>query len=523
MSTASISRSPFETAPPVRRDPGKARATSEAFTLPPVEKPVAQAPVSRARPDETRAANETAPPAGERAVGAEKAEAVAPAEGAAKADGEVVAFSGEPVSGETKAETGKQSGSENATGEKPGAGTETSPVLPQLAPAVVKSDEQKALDAGTAASTAPSTANPTPVNEEKAQSEGAEPATGASATEAQFLALAANPVQPGAQPVTTDEAQAKAAAETSPARQSGEQATMAIPGQNALISPIAPEQAVQSDGEANAAVETGTAPAETGRKTATPAAIMPAETAKTDSETGEASEAGQPKAATSAGAETKAAERPATTGQAQSAAAADAQVEAPQQTTTPAVQAVPASGPQVPGRPEPQAEILETAAQANARTQAEASTRAQVETTRPTPLHVVPVEIGARALAGSKRFDIRLDPAELGRVDVRLEISDDGSVSAKLTVDRVETLQLLQRDARTLERAFEQAGLKASEGGVEMSLRDSPDQSSRQHRQDEEGARLRRSWVETAEESVLVTETAPLSRAARLGGVDLSI
>jgi flagellar hook-length control protein FliK len=88
------------------------------------------------------------------------------------------------------------------------------------------------------------------------------------------------------------------------------------------------------------------------------------------------------------------------------------------------------------------------------------------------PLGAVPVEIGLRSLAGLNRFEIRLDPAELGRIEVRLDISDGGEVQAQLVVDRVETLALLQRDARTLERAFEQAGLKPSEGGVDLTLRD---------------------------------------------------
>jgi flagellar hook-length control protein FliK len=88
------------------------------------------------------------------------------------------------------------------------------------------------------------------------------------------------------------------------------------------------------------------------------------------------------------------------------------------------------------------------------------------------PLGAVPIEIGLKALAGVNHFQIRLDPAELGRIDVNLEIDADGTIKARLTVDRVETLSLLQRDARTLERAFEQAGLKPSDSGVDLSLRD---------------------------------------------------
>jgi flagellar hook-length control protein FliK len=87
------------------------------------------------------------------------------------------------------------------------------------------------------------------------------------------------------------------------------------------------------------------------------------------------------------------------------------------------------------------------------------------------PLAAVPVEVAMKSLAGVNRFEIRLDPEDLGRIDVRLDIDGD-RVQARLVVDRVETLALLQRDAKTLERAFEQAGLKPSEGGIDLSLRD---------------------------------------------------
>jgi flagellar hook-length control protein FliK len=97
----------------------------------------------------------------------------------------------------------------------------------------------------------------------------------------------------------------------------------------------------------------------------------------------------------------------------------------------------------------------------------------------PVPLQAMAVEIGMRAMRGSREFAIRLDPEDPGRVDIKLEISEAGQVQAKLTVDKVETLQLLQRDARTLERAFDQAGLKTSPDGLQFSLRD-PGQQNRQ-------------------------------------------
>jgi chemotaxis protein MotD len=88
------------------------------------------------------------------------------------------------------------------------------------------------------------------------------------------------------------------------------------------------------------------------------------------------------------------------------------------------------------------------------------------------PVAGLAVEIVSRAQDGLHRFDIRLDPPELGRIDVRLDVDRDGNVTSRLVVERVETLDLLRRDAPNLERAFQQAGLKTSDQGLQFSLRD---------------------------------------------------
>ena len=88
------------------------------------------------------------------------------------------------------------------------------------------------------------------------------------------------------------------------------------------------------------------------------------------------------------------------------------------------------------------------------------------------PVSGLAVEIAARAQTGKNRFEIRLDPPELGRIDVRLDIDRHGNVTSHLRVDRAETLDLLRRDAPNLERAFQQAGLKTSDNGLQFSLRD---------------------------------------------------
>jgi len=90
------------------------------------------------------------------------------------------------------------------------------------------------------------------------------------------------------------------------------------------------------------------------------------------------------------------------------------------------------------------------------------------------PVSGLAVEIAARAHDGTNRFEIRLDPPELGRIDVHLHLDRDGTVTSHLVVDRSDTLNLLRRDAPSLERALQTAGLKTGEQALQFSLRDQP-------------------------------------------------
>ncbi|MGE7468795.1 flagellar hook-length control protein FliK [Bosea sp. NPDC003192] len=361
------------------------------------------------------------------------------------------------------------------------------------------------------------------------------------AVAAEFLALAALTVQGGEQAKPDGAATPEGEPEGQVTAASTVTSTTASAAANAVVVP-GPAASVTVEAQANASGEAAAAGVKTGVTAQLPAAgaapkadTKPGEVQQGDAKAADgltapkdAGEAGKAMP-TAAGSEIKATEA-ATAGQPAQASAKDeaAPVAATPQANAPvSPQAILAAGPQSLTTPQAPLTELDAAAQATAHTQAEAAHRTlSGETGRATPLHVVPVEIGARALAGNKRFDIRLDPAELGRIDVSLEISDKGEVSAKLTVDRVETLHMLQRDARTLERAFEQAGLKPSDGGIDLSLRDSGDQQAgaRQQRQDEEAPRGRRVWVQASDDSALIPEAASLPRnASRLGGVDLSI
>ncbi len=86
----------------------------------------------------------------------------------------------------------------------------------------------------------------------------------------------------------------------------------------------------------------------------------------------------------------------------------------------------------------------------------------------------VAFEVVRQFEAGNTRFQIRLDPPELGRIDVKLDVDKSGAVNARLTVERPETLDLMQRDQRALQQALQQAGLDGQKTNLEFSLRQNP-------------------------------------------------
>lgn len=89
----------------------------------------------------------------------------------------------------------------------------------------------------------------------------------------------------------------------------------------------------------------------------------------------------------------------------------------------------------------------------------------------PIPLEDVAVRIARAAAGGADHITIKLKPAALGHVDVKLELTQDGRVAAVVTADRADTLDILARDAKSLERALADAGLKTDSGSLQFNLR----------------------------------------------------
>ena len=128
------------------------------------------------------------------------------------------------------------------------------------------------------------------------------------------------------------------------------------------------------------------------------------------------------------------------------------------------------------------------------------------------------------APGGANKFEIRLDPPELGRIEVTLEIQRDGQVLAVLAADRPETLELLNREARGLERALQDAGLKTDSGSLSFSLRQDAKGDGNPFRSFSEGGRTGRAG---RDDGPIDPEPARIqaaqTRVWRAGGLDIRI
>ena len=91
-----------------------------------------------------------------------------------------------------------------------------------------------------------------------------------------------------------------------------------------------------------------------------------------------------------------------------------------------------------------------------------------------TPSDQVQIGIRQAVESGTDRITIQLDPADLGRVEIRMDVADNGKTHLVFTADKASTLDALSRGAHGLERSLADAGIKADAGTMEFNLRQQP-------------------------------------------------
>ena len=67
-------------------------------------------------------------------------------------------------------------------------------------------------------------------------------------------------------------------------------------------------------------------------------------------------------------------------------------------------------------------------------------------------------------------MSLQLQPSDLGKISVKLEFGADGKVQGSVVADNPRTLEMLQKDSRSLERALQDAGLRAEPGSLQFGL-----------------------------------------------------
>jgi flagellar hook-length control protein FliK len=83
----------------------------------------------------------------------------------------------------------------------------------------------------------------------------------------------------------------------------------------------------------------------------------------------------------------------------------------------------------------------------------------------------VSVQLGKAVPGKNDQMVINLKPVELGSVEVKLDFGADGRVQASIMAERPETLEMLQKDHRALERALNDAGLQTDPGSLSFNLK----------------------------------------------------
>jgi flagellar hook-length control protein FliK len=88
----------------------------------------------------------------------------------------------------------------------------------------------------------------------------------------------------------------------------------------------------------------------------------------------------------------------------------------------------------------------------------------------PSVVDQVILQMNRSVKSGNDQMTLQLNPADLGKITVKLDFGSDGKVQGTVTADNPQTLSMLQKDSRSLERALQDAGLRADPGSLQFSL-----------------------------------------------------
>ncbi|XAP79319.1 flagellar hook-length control protein FliK [Citromicrobium bathyomarinum] len=129
------------------------------------------------------------------------------------------------------------------------------------------------------------------------------------------------------------------------------------------------------------------------------------------------------------------------------------------------------------------------------------------------------VEIARHTRDGRDSLTIRLDPAEMGEIHIRLQFDDKGTMRAHVTAESAAALDMLRRDSGDLVRALGDAGVRTDGQSFQFEARS-------QGRGDQQGQQNRPetpSGANTAQSETEGDDGAQPARAKRLGSGSLDL
>lgn len=142
-----------------------------------------------------------------------------------------------------------------------------------------------------------------------------------------------------------------------------------------------------------------------------------------------------------------------------------------------------------------------------------------------TPVPHVMARIAEAAAAGETRISLRLIPAELGQIDVNLKIRDGGLVQATIVADRSDTLDMLARDQRDLERALQQAGIDTNSGNLDFNLKEGREDPEGENADDQGSSENETDFAAAAEQAASESNESVINQyeVPNPGGLDIKI
>ncbi len=118
---------------------------------------------------------------------------------------------------------------------------------------------------------------------------------------------------------------------------------------------------------------------------------------------------------------------------------------------------------------------------------------------------------------GPQHLTLRLDPPELGNVQIRLERPPDAPARIEITVQRPETLALLQRDQPHLQQVLDQAGIPAEGRTVSFHLGPQDQGSQRDGQSQNRTSPVTAPGPQNSDTDDLPPQTLPVQRWWRAG------